>query len=589
MVLRIHGMDEVRVRFPVSPFLSCIDTARGVIKQYMKKRVVNFARKHKVYAGLIVVLVFVAGYFIFRAISGDGENVRYVFAQVRRGTIETFVSGSGQVSASTQIEVKAKASGEAIALYAVAGKYVNAGAILAELDANNARKSVRDAELSFESARIAYEKVRGPSSSAVPRLKEQAAINLARAYDDGFSAAAAAFIDIPSLLTNFKNLQQDKTFDKNQENISWYANQIPNEEEIAKRRAVELRDSARSGYDIARASYDKSFDLYKKTSRYSEQNEIERLVSETYKTTQFISDAVKTNSNYIDFARDFMETNNYAIPTAVSTQQSSLNSFTGTLNGHLTKLLSSANTIKDAKDAYTNADLDLASQELSLKQKENALADAKEKLADYTVRAPFAGIVAKVNIEKNDDVLSGTSVATLITTRKIAEISLNEVDAAQVSIGQKTKLSFDALPEMKADGVVSEMDTVGTMSQGVVSYVATISFTSPDSRIKPGMSVTADIIMNKKENVLLVPNSAIKTSGNRFYVESLSVGATSPSRAFVGIGLANDETTEIITGLTEGDTIIARTIDAAAAANTATTNQQNNAVFRFPGTGGRMR
>jgi len=554
----------------------------------MIKKVAKFARKHKVYTGLITILILVAGYFIFRAFSGNGENVRYVFAQVRRGTIETSVSGSGQVSPFTQIEVKAKASGEAIALYAVAGKYVNAGAILTELDADNAINSVRDAELALESARIAYEKVRGPSNSAVPRLKEQAVIDLARAYDDGFSAAAAAFIDIPSLLANFKNLQQDKTFDKNQENISWYANQIPNEEEIVKRRAEELRDSARSGYDIARASYDKSFDFYKKISRYSEQNEIERLVSETYKTTQFISNAVKTNSNYIDFTRDFMETNNYAIPTAVSAQQSSLNSFTGTLNGHLAKLLSSANTIKDAKDAYTNADLDLASQELSLKQKENALSDAKEKLADYTVRAPFAGIVAKVNIKKNDDVSSGTSVVTLITTRKIAEISLNEVDAAQVSIGQKTKLSFDALPEMKADGVVFEMDTVGTMSQGVVSYVAKISFISPDLRIKPVMSVTADIITNKKDNILLVPNSAIKTAGNRSYVEKLSDGAAAPSRAFVGIGLANDETTEIITGLMEGDTVIARTIDATAAATTATTNQQNNTVFRFPGTGGRF-
>lgn len=569
------------------------------MKHLFKKGVI-WARKHKIYSGIIIITVLVGVYFGYTSFASNTVQTRYVLAEVRRGTITVSVSGSGQVSASNQVDIKTKASGETLFVPIIAGKYVNAGAVIAQLDSHDAQKSVRDAELALQNAKLAFEKIKGPEGAVVPRNKEQAAADLARAYDDGFTAVANAFIDFPSLLTGFEHLLTDKTLDKSQENISWYANQISQSDELARARAEAFRDAARASYSGARAMFDASFDAYKAASRASAPSILESLILQTYNSVRTTADAIKTMSNYIDFVRDVLEGKNYSIPTGVSTQQVSLNAYTGTLNGHLTKLLSAANTIKDAKNKYADADIDLASQALSIKQKENALQDAEEKLVDYTVRAPFAGIIAKLNVNKGDDVSLGTVVATLITTRKIAEISLNEVDAAHISLGQKAALSFDAVPGVKTEGVVSEVDTVGTMSQGVVSYTVKISFALADARVKPGMSVTADIATETADNALIVPNSAIKTMGNRNFIEVAVDGvpagveknqagvelATPPQRKQVEVGLTNDVQAQILSGLSEGDIVVARTIEAGAAAPAPAAGAQNNAAFRIPGLGG---
>ena len=95
-----------------------------------------------------------------------------------------------------------------------------------------------------------------------------------------------------------------------------------------------------------------------------------------------------------------------------------------------------------------------------------------------------------------------------------------------------------------------EIDTIGTVSQGVVTYNVKIGFDTQDERVKPGMSVSTDIITDVRQDVLMVPNSAIKSSS---YVEALANGQ--PVREPVEIGLSNNTMTEIISGLNEGDKI----------------------------------
>jgi len=124
---------------------------------------------------------------------------------------------------------------------------------------------------------------------------------------------------------------------------------------------------------------------------------------------------------------------------------------------------------------------------------------------------------------------------------------------------------------------VAEIDTLGTVTQGVVSYNVKINFDTQDARVKPGMSVNAAIITEAKQNVLYVPNSAIKTSGTTYYVLTLDSSQTQPAtggqgvtssaapqQVTVEIGSANDTSTEITSGLNEGDQVITRTIAASA-------------------------
>ena len=210
---------------------------------------------------------------------------------------------------------------------------------------------------------------------------------------------------------------------------------------------------------------------------------------------------------------------------------------------------------------------------LSVKQKENALQDAKDNLSDYYVYAPFSGTLSNVALKKTDQASSGTAIATLITDKQIAELSLNEVDIAKISVGQKATLTFDAVPDLTIAGKVAEIDSVGTVSSGVVNYKVKISFGTNDARVKPGMSVNATIITNVKQNILTVLNSAVKTQNNASYVETFNVelptatagiqGSISlipPTKTTVEIGIANDTNTEIISGLKEGDIVVTKII-----------------------------
>ena len=159
---------------------------------------------------------------------------------------------------------------------------------------------------------------------------------------------------------------------------------------------------------------------------------------------------------------------------------------------------------------------------------------------------------------------------------------MNEIDAARAQIGQKASLTFDAIPDLTLTGQVREIDAIGTASQGVVTYNAKIIFDTQDDRVRPGMSVSAEIVAETKTDVLTVPNAALKSQNGSFaeVVDNISpqVSLTAnvsaaflpnlPRRQEVEIGISNDEVTEIKSGLKEGDIVVVRTLQGDQGAQT---------------------
>jgi HlyD family secretion protein len=237
-------------------------------------------------------------------------------------------------------------------------------------------------------------------------------------------------------------------------------------------------------------------------------------------------------------------------------------------------------SLSDKKEAVTKEDLDIETQNLAVKQRQYALSDAKENLAQHYIRAPFDGVVTEVNVKKGDSVSASTILINLITKQKIAEISLNEVDVAKVKVGQKTTLTFDAIEDLTITGEIAEVYTLGTVSQGVVTYDVKITFDTQDEKVKPGMSVSVEIITDVKQDVLLVSNSAIKSQNDIQYVEVMGTDNAVYSQE-IETGISNDTYTEIISGLKEGDIVVASTISSAT--QTQTNQSRGNQEFRIPG------
>lgn len=516
-----------------------------------------YAFAHKFISAIILVIILLLGYWIYGKITSTVGDIRYLTAKVERGMIIVSISGSGQVSSLNQVEIKAKVSGDAIYIAAQNGQKVSKGALIAELDNTDAQKSVRDAELSLQSAQISLDKLKIQNSN------ENLNADLAKAYDDGFNAVSDAFLDLPSTVIGLENLLAQNNLSDNAARMSGNT-------------AQDYRSTAETAYYNAKNAFDKNRIYYRTLDHNSPKEDIDKIINQTYETTKLVADAVKKLRNFVDFlSEDTGRTSEF------TSYQNTLSTYTSTNNGHLDNLLTIKTSIKNYNDAFPNASLDLQSSLLSVQLKQNTLQDAKDKLADYFIHAPFDGTLASINIKKTDSVSAGEAVATLITKTQLAEISLNEVDVAKIKIGQKSTLTFDAIPDLTISGTVVDIDAIGTVSQGVVTYTVKISFDTQDERIKPEMSVSAAIITDMKQDVLVVPNSAIKSQTGTSYVESFDAPLTPPTDGLIGsiskiapnkipveVGLTNDSESEIISGIKEGDEIVTRTILPTTATTT---------------------
>lgn len=236
--------------------------------------------------------------------------------------------------------------------------------------------------------------------------------------------------------------------------------------------------------------------------------------------------------------------------------------------------------------------LNRQAQEIAIAQARNKLADAREDLEDYGIRAPFDGVVTALSVSAGDSVSRDDAIASVISKEMYAKVSLNEVDAAGVKTGDAVTLTFDALGGTSVGGTVSKMDTIGTVTQNVVTYNAEIAFDSVSlENLKPGMSVDVEIVTAEKNNVVTVPIAAVKTdtSGRSFVMISGAGGGGKGSRVAVETGISTDTSIEIVSGLSEGQKVIVGSSSAAISSSSANTSggiRSGTSLMGIPGGGG---
>jgi HlyD family secretion protein len=631
-------------------------------------RLLQFINKRKIITAVILVAVAVGAYFAVQAFTGKTVATRYVLAAVEKGTIITSVTGSGSVSAENQLDIKSKVAGTVLSILAKKGQEVKAGDVIAQIDDNDAYKTMRDAQVNLETAQLSLNKLKDSvtalellqaendltrAKATLEQLKQTQPLDIAKAevaklnaidnidkgYDDAFSNISDAFIDLPTIITGLEDVlyETDMSYDneslisKGQDNnMSALMNSFFLSEQ--KLNFENLQTTTVSDYNTARVKYNANFENYKKITRYSGQEEINEELIEAIDTVRAMSQAAKSEKDYLDTWVDYRVYNDLPIFQTVTDYQAELAGYIGQIDSHLSKLTSTQTSLRDNEQALKDAErdlenynynnpydlqsaeltvkekeaflaelkagtdaLELRSAELTVQQRQNDLSDAKENLSDYIIRAPFDGVLASIDISKGDDISASSAVAVLITKQFMAEISLNEVDVSKVKADQKVTLTFDAVSDLTISGKVADVDIIGTVSQGVVNYNVKIIFDTQDERIKPGMSVSAAIITDIKQDVLTVANAAVKTSGEISYVEmpdetvdAAAISNTSGvtllkalKQQAITIGLANDSITEVTGGLNEGDVVVSRTVSSSA--KTTTTKSSGSSLFQMGG------
>lgn len=526
----------------------------------------NWIFTHKKTSVVLLLVLVSVGYGGAKKITAGSASAKYIMATVERGEFVSVVTGTGQVSASNQVEVAAQVSGEVVSVPVKMGQRVNKNQLLAYLDSADASRQVEDAKLGLENAKLSYEKALKQSQD---QASDSSVSDLKKAYDNGYTAVVDTFIDLPDIIEGVDAIYYDPTH-------SAYFNdtQLSSIDQMA----IDYKYDAGRIFDQAKKDYDSNFKTYKSVSIDQQPEKVVALIKQTYETVRKLSSALTGAYNTIDYVKSRLAN----VPTQVATDKSTLNSYITKLNDHADKLSNALTDIEDAKDSATTATLDMKSAEIAVSKAQATLRDSETALADHGIRSPFDGIVAEVSVETGDKISVNNPVATLITDQKIAEVSLNEVDVSKVKAGQDATVTFDAIEGLVVRGKVTEVDLLGTVEQGVVSYKTQITLDSNDERIKPGMSLSADITTGSEENVLLVPNSAVKSQGENNYVEILDEATNQPKKVPVKISSSNDRFTEVSSGLSEGQKVISKTVTSTS----STPTTQAPSLFGGARTGG---
>jgi len=199
---------------------------------------------------------------------------------------------------------------------------------------------------------------------------------------------------------------------------------------------------------------------------------------------------------------------------------------------------------------------------LNLQIAEQDLKRYKDELMKTEILAPFDGTVVDIGVKENDqlsafDYSSKTAVHLVDTSTVEMDGVVDEVDIYKVKVGQEAIITVDALPNAETKGKVIFISPFGTQTAGVVEFPVKISLEPAEVELKGGLTATADIIVEKHENVLLVPNRSIKGSPGDYWVEVvLDEKTMTTEKRPVELGVQNEQLSEVISGLSEGEKIV---------------------------------
>ncbi|HOF31239.1 MAG TPA: efflux RND transporter periplasmic adaptor subunit, partial [Burkholderiaceae bacterium] len=169
--------------------------------------------------------------------------------------------------------------------------------------------------------------------------------------------------------------------------------------------------------------------------------------------------------------------------------------------------------LAQAQAGVTEAQIKTA--QANVAQREAALAQARVDLQRTRITSPVDGIVIKRAIEKGQTVAASLQAPELfVIAQNLSDMqvdaSIDESDVGRIRTGQKASFTVDAFPGQTFEGSVRQVRKAAQNVANVVTYVAVVGFSNVGDRLVPGMTANVRIVTESRENVLKVPNAALR-------------------------------------------------------------------------------
>lgn len=491
---------------------------------------------------VVALVAIVAAVLVFSRTSSRASTDLPATIKVTRGALTATVAGSGSVAAEQTVNLPFTSVGTVTEVLVKDGETVKAGQVLAKLDD-------RAAQLQLASAR-------GSLESAMARLA-QAQQGNARAED-----LAAANAQLAAAQANYDKATKGGTAADRAA-----AQAAVKSAQAAYEAAGKAAGSSTSQLEAARAALEKTDNALRQAQanydRVASAPDIGRR-PESVNLQNATVDHAQAQANY-----------DALLNTAGTDAQSRIASASAQLaqaRANLNKLTPSA---EDLAAAQANLDqakatvakltapatqLDQQIAQAAVSQAEAAVQQAELALDNTILKAPFDGIVAQVNAVPGSAASAATAALRLINRNPLhVDLRLSENDVAQVQMGQDVTLTIQSLGDWSTEGQVSYIAPSADNNNGLVTYPVRVSFADNDPRVKVGMTADLKIVTALKENVLLVPNTALlpKGSGRVVQIPTQDAnGKPTTQEVEVQTGLSDGIQTEITAGLQDGQAII---------------------------------
>ena len=200
----------------------------------------------------------------------------------------------------------------------------------------------------------------------------------------------------------------------------------------------------------------------------------------------------------------------------------------------------------------------------SLRSAEISMQNLQDAMNNYTVTAPISGTIIEKDAKVGDAVKAGDTLCIVYDLSYLEmNINVDELQISSISVGQKVQITADAVPDKTYVGTVTRVSMKGASNGGTTTYPVSIRIDDTDG-LRPGMNANAEIVVAKANNALVVPNAAV-VRGSYVLVTKDSPSAANADTAMeapegfvyvpVKTGVSDDDYTQIVSGIQEGDTI----------------------------------
>ena len=493
----------------------------------------------------------------------DGTETAVAFI----GDLSASATASGQVEAQRSGQLQFTVSGTVAEVLVAVGDVVAAKQPLVQLDSTDLARDVADAELNLQ-----LQQANLAELQAAPRVADVAAAEAAVA------SATAQLADVQDGASAEQIAAAEASLRAAQADIA-----------AAQARLNEARGGG-STEEIAAAQYE--VELAQKAETEAKEAHVQILVSDRLsddrraeiepsfaaRSLQAQADLAAAQAKLDELVNgngDTIASNQASVAAAVAGRDVAQAQLDQLREGPTAAEIASAQATLASAEASLDSLMrgataaQLAAAEAQVRQAEVQLALAQLALEKGTLVAPFAGLITAVNLSPGEQA-SGVAVEMVDMDSLEVVLDVDEVDVGQVAVGQTAVVTLETWPDEEIGSEVTAVEPSATVdSNGIVSFAVHLGLGQTELPVLVGMTANANLVTANRDNVLLVPNSAIRLDRDTgvYSVNQVTgrdeTGGVVVTAVNVTIGLSDNQYTQISSGLNEGDEVVLGVLTAS--------------------------